>query len=89
MSAPPDERTLCAIPPGTWTEIRALAGDPGLCARLAELGFTPGEWIRCVASAPFGGPVSVAMRGTIFALRRAEAACVVVEEAGPSGAAAR
>ena len=68
--------TLLDLPAGTWCEIGSLAGDEETCAKLAELGFTPGEWVRVNAVLPLGGAVAVALRGAVFALRRSEAACV-------------
>jgi ferrous iron transport protein A len=53
------------------------AGQP-VAARLAELGFLPGERVRIVARAAFGGPLAVRVGTGTFALRREEAACVRV-----------
>ena len=58
--------------------IRDIAGDPVLCHRLLELGFTPGQAVTVMAAAPLGGPLAVGLRGTILALRRAEAACILL-----------
>jgi ferrous iron transport protein A len=53
--------------------------DP-IARRLAELGFVPGENVRLVAIAPFGGdPLLVQVGFTRFALRRSEADRVTVE----------
>lgn len=52
--------------------------------RLKELGFVPGESVRLITSAPFGGdPLLVQVGFTRFALRRSEAARVLVEEVAP------
>ena len=72
-------------PPGTLltaarqapVPLRDVAGDPVICHRLLELGFTPGETVSVLAVAPLGGPLAVAVRGTIVALRRSEAACLL------------
>ena len=56
--------------------IRDVAGDPLVCQRLLELGFTPGQPVAVMAAAPFGGPLAVTLRGTILAIRREEAACI-------------
>ncbi|AXI01667.1 FeoA family protein [Aquirhabdus parva] len=49
--------------------------------RLKELGFVPGERVRLITTAPFGGdPLLVQIGFTRFALRRSEAARVLVEE---------
>jgi len=40
---------------------------------LLEMGFTPGEEIQVLSKSPFNGPISVALRGTVIALRQNEA----------------
>jgi len=49
-----------------------------VAARLAELGFLPGERVRVVARAALGGPLAIRVGTGTFALRREEAACVRV-----------
>lgn len=57
------------------------AADP-IARRLRELGFVMGEPVRVVASGPVGGdPLLVQIGYTRFALRRAEAARVLIEAA--------
>jgi ferrous iron transport protein A len=49
--------------------------------RLKELGFVPGERVRLITVAPFGGdPILVQIGFTRFALRRSEAKRVLVED---------
>lgn len=56
----------------------ARADDP-IADRLRELGFVKGEPLRLTASGPLGGsPLLVAIGTTRFALRRDEAARVMV-----------
>lgn len=53
--------------------------DP-VARRLRELGFVPGEPVRIVAKGPVGAdPLLIQIGFTRFALRRAEAARVLVE----------
>lgn len=48
--------------------------------RLKELGFVPGELVRLITVAPFGGdPILVQIGFTRFALRRSEAQRILVE----------
>ncbi len=55
------------------------AHDP-IAVRLAELGFVQGEPVQVVARGPVGGdPVLVQIGYTRFALRRTEAARVLVQ----------
>ncbi len=56
------------------------AGDPVSC-RLRDIGFVQGEPVHVVARAPFGGdPMVVQVGFTRFALRRSEAARVIVSQ---------
>jgi len=57
------------------------AGEIDMIAhRLRELGFVPGERVRLITVAPFGGdPILVQIGFTRFALRRSEAKRVLVE----------
>lgn len=58
--------------------IDAYPDDP-ISARLRDLGFVPGEPLRVTAKGPFGGnPLLIAIGTTRFALRRTEAARVIV-----------
>jgi ferrous iron transport protein A len=51
--------------------------------RLLELGFVPGERVEVVAeSRPGGDPIAVRVGGSCFALRRREAAAVIVTRDG-------
>ena len=76
--------TVCLLDlPGDRTAVIARVESPGSAenpvpARLAELGFLPGERVRIVARAALGGPVAVRVGTGTFALRREEAACVRV-----------
>lgn len=59
------------------------SADDAIAERLLDLGFVPGERVRCVALAPLtGDPMLVQVGFTRFALRASEAARVhVVEDA--------
>lgn len=56
------------------------ADAPEWASWLAEIGFLPGERVRLMMRAAFGGdPMVVRIGDSTFALHRAEAACVGVE----------
>lgn len=55
---------------------------PHWAQQLAELGFLPGEPVTLMARAPGGDPLVVRVGASTYALRRAEAACVQVVQAG-------
>jgi ferrous iron transport protein A len=64
----------------------ALGEETGatIVMRLIELGFVPGERFEIVAeSRPGGDPIAVRIGGTCFALRRREAAAVMVVRTQP------
>ncbi len=57
---------------------------------LAEIGFLPGETVQVLArGVPGGDPLVVRVGVSTFALRRAEAACVVVQPPTPTRPAAQ
>lgn len=72
--------TLAQLPPGHLAFVVAVEDaqpDDAIARRLRELGFVAGEPVRLLTRGPFGGdPLLVAIGGTRFALRRAEAARV-------------
>lgn len=58
--------------------------DP-IARRLEEFGFVPGEPVKVIAFGPFGrDPMAVEIGFTRFALRRSEAARVVIQTAQDS-----
>ena len=70
--------TLADFHSGSEGAIKKLQGDPLLVARLRELGFIRGESVRVVGRAPFGEPILVEIHGATIALRKEEAACVLL-----------
>lgn len=53
--------------------------QPDWARLLADIGFTPGETVRVLRrAAPSSDPLVVRIGSATFALRRAEAACVLV-----------
>lgn len=70
--------TLDGCPVGQAVRIRVIVGDREVCKRLLELGFTPGHEVTPIVAIPLGGPIAIALRGTLVALRRAEAACIEI-----------
>jgi len=69
---------LAQLSRGAAAVVRNLGGHPELRSRLQEMGFTPGCPVRLVARAAFGGPMAFQVRGTLVALRKADAACVEI-----------
>lgn len=75
-------QALATLPRGACAEVQGLchdADDAALLARLAALGFVPGESVRMLAHGPIGRePLLVRVGHTRFALRRCEAEQVMV-----------
>jgi ferrous iron transport protein A len=86
---PPPARSLDAQPPGATAVIARVVAPPHApdwALRLAELGFVPGEAVTVTARGrPGGDPLAVRVGGSTFALRRAEAACVLLAGGAAAG----
>lgn len=85
MTSPADAalcRPLCTLPQGATAvvaRIEARGPADAIAARLEDLGFVSGEALRIIALGPFGGdPLVVQVGFTRFALRRSEAARILV-----------
>jgi len=75
---------------GVVERVEACSDNDPIARRLRELGFVAGESVQVTATGPFGAePLLVQVGYTRFALRRGEAARVVLAEAvehgGPEG----
>lgn len=46
--------------------------------RILETGFTPGQEIELISKSVFNDPVAFSIRGTIIAIRRSEAVCIII-----------
>lgn len=46
--------------------------------RILEIGFTPGQEIELVSKSVFNDPIALSIRGTIIAIRRNEASCIII-----------
>ena len=83
MSLPPSPLTLNAATVGRAlrvTGVRAPAGSPDWAQSLDDLGFVAGESVQLMARGlPGGDPLVVRVGASTYALRGAEAACVLVE----------
>jgi len=73
--------TLQDLPKNTPARISGFeAGDGELETRLREIGFAEGDQVEALHFGLFGrNPMSVRLNGALIALRKAEAAAVLVE----------
>jgi len=72
-------RRLSEVPLNRSCRIERLEGPRQDCDRLLDLGFTPGEDVIVTHAAPLGDPLVIRVRGTLLALRKREAAWILVE----------
>lgn len=69
--------TLNQLAPGDVGTIRKFTDDATAC-KLMSMGLLPGTTLRVVRQAPFGGAVYIKADTQQFAIRKSEAACIVL-----------
>lgn len=84
----PQGMRLDSVRRGEVLRVVSVDGDDAISERLAACGVWAGVELECLASAPFGGPMLFRIHGYRLALRRTEAARVVVASGSDSGAVA-
>lgn len=75
----PDRKKLAGLSVGTTCLIRSIESEE-LMVGLMELGITLGERIVISDLAPMGGPMAIRFNGTKIAIRKEDAARILVEE---------
>lgn len=75
------------LPLGVPARVAGLEASGGLRRRLIELGFFEGERVEKVLRSPLGDPSAYLVRGTVTAIRDADAAKVLVQAEGAVWAA--
>ena len=73
------EKKLNEFAVGEEGIVKRIEGEGRIRRRLFDMGVTPGAQIMLRKLAPLGDPVEVNLRGYELSLRKAEAACVVME----------
>jgi Fe2+ transport system protein FeoA len=71
-----EDKDVCTLDRLSEGESGVLYASDERCAlhgRLTDLGWIPGTPIRCVRVSPLGDPVAYMVRGSVIALRRADA----------------
>lgn len=72
---------LSMIDVGHTVHIVWIASPPDMAKRLADLGFLPGEEIRCVLPGRPGGMRAYQVRGAVIALRHENSCEIFVQTA--------
>lgn len=70
---------LSELKPGHTGEISQIAMEGSKKRRLLDLGFTEGTKIKCIGETNFKSPRAYALRGTVIALRTADAGDIYVK----------
>lgn len=70
---------LSQLSPGMCGVVTEMIGTPTLEMRMEDLGLTEGTWIMCLHKSPAGTPAAYEIRGAVIALRREDAAQIMVE----------
>lgn len=74
------EISLANLKQGDSAKLIDIAQNPSLHFKLLSLGLLPGDTIKVISCAPFGGPISVRHGGgNAFAIRKSEAKNIIVE----------
>lgn len=73
-----DAVPLHSLPPGTTATVATLTGDAALRWRMLDLGLVSGTPVSVLRRSPLGDPTLYGFRGTMVALRRADAANILV-----------
>lgn len=76
------EISLNTLRPGEKGRIRELHLQQDMNQRLQDMGFTKGSRVECVYKAPFGDPSAYFIKGTLIAVRAAEAEKIIAEYEG-------
>ncbi|MCF8058313.1 MAG: ferrous iron transport protein A [Bacteriovoracaceae bacterium] len=72
--------TLAQLKTGDQAKLLDFTKNPSLHFKLLSLGVLPGDLIKVLSCAPFGGPIVVKHgERTTFAIRKAEAKDVSIE----------
>jgi ferrous iron transport protein A len=69
---------LHLLPPGAAAKVVGMEAGGPKRRRLLDLGFVPGAVVEVVRRSPFGDPTAYAIKGSVIALRREDAAGILV-----------
>ena len=81
MSNTPEtpSKKLSDLSIGESAIITDFVEESDTCARLEEMGVTPGEYVEVVRFAPLGDPIEIRIRGYSLSLRKEEADLIKVK----------
>jgi ferrous iron transport protein A len=73
-------KTAAELKPGEKAIVKDVDNDHPSSHRLLEVGFTPGQEIEYISGAVFGDPMAFSIRGSIVAIRKNEASCILIKK---------
>ena len=76
---------LSSVKPGQTVKVEHLSGGGAVRRRIMDMGIIKGATVLVRKVAPLGDPIEVSVRGCELTLRREEAECVEVSDAGLQG----
>lgn len=78
-------RTAAELNYGEKAIIEDIDNDHPSSRRIMEIGFTPGQEIEMMSDALFRDPIALAVRGTVIAIRKNEASCILIHHKQSTG----
>lgn len=74
-------RSLNDVTPGETVTLEDFSKEPTLHFKLLSLGLLPGDPIKIISKAPFGGPITIRHGHSVsFAIRKKDALLITVRE---------
>lgn len=73
------KKRLCDISPGSTATISGMHTQGSIRRRLRDIGLVEGTKVKCLMNSPLGDPAAYLIKGAVIALRREDAASVIVE----------
>ena len=78
-------RTAAQLNYGEKAVIEDIDNDHPSSRRIMEIGFTPGQEIEMMSDTLFRDPIALSVRGTVIAIRKSEASCIIIHHKQSTG----
>ncbi len=72
-------RTAAELKYGEKAKISDIDSKHPSSRRILEYGFTPGQEIELVNIPAFKDPIAISIRGTMVAIRKNDASCIILQ----------
>ena len=74
------KRSLDTLQPGDRAIVSGIRCEGPLRQRLLDIGFTSDTEVTCLGRSPLGDPTAYTVKGAVLALRREDAATVIIKD---------